>query len=480
MVEIITFAECLKKLMNKHQLSSANLATMIGSRSDLKRVLADEASESKRRQMYDRLIALGVFSAQDYQALEHSLEVSRMGIDRYQFAQSVSSIFTGIPSSLTKEICTDTGIPLHERLRVLENAHKISIICLNSCFHSMISSLVPLFEDKNRDIHMKHLIHSEAYANAAADYVSVALPLLFDQRYEPYVMDKAMPSHSKATGGNMIAIQALTSSGPVELFFATSSNGVAYELPNAVSCGIFNYISNVLTALHPEPQPLREPLPPNEDFPSLCMTFLSHELNRATYSIFGDLCFEQIPCDIAMAALQDKGMFSDEETARIIQRTLSIHEQRFRNMYGKKKPSYHVMTLEGCERFLETGLSTDHFVGFRAFTPDERKRIFAEMLSAARNNPAFIPLLLKERNFQYRYNLVCYDKLGVSLDEKDTDYDLNKGYRSIFLMFPTFTQQYAAYFMETIVKELCLNKEDSLHELERMFSAFLVKYQLDA
>ena len=136
------------------------------------------------------------------------------------------------------------------------------------------------------------------------------------------------------------------------------------------------------------------------------------------------------------------------------------------------------MTYAGCQEFLNTGKSAEHFVGFRAFTPIERKTIFGNMIRAAKENPYFIPLLLKDHHFNHRYNLVCYEKLGVSIDVKDTDYDISNGYRSLFLVNPSFTKQFMDYYMEILVGEKSYSKQQSLLLLEKMFDSFLKKFGL--
>ena len=131
------------------------------------------------------------------------------------------------------------------------------------------------------------------------------------------------------------------------------------------------------------------------------------------------------------------------------------------------------MTVIGCERFLKTGLCSDHFFGFRPFTVAERKQIFGKMLSAAESNPHFIPLLMKDHRFECRHNLVCYDKLGISIDLTNTDYDMQKGYRSVFLTYPEFTQQYMDYYLSTLVREKCHTQQESLQLLKSMYENFL-------
>lgn len=475
MLETLTFSQCLAQLMHKHQLSLSNLATMIGSRADLRNILSNDGTPNKRAMLFEKLKTSQLFADEDYQRLSHSLEISRMGVERYRFQQAISDILSGKAADFSQEIITDWGPTLSERLSTLENAESIEIICFNSCFHSLFQTLAQLFKAENPKIVLRHYLHSDANWNTAAEYVAVVMPILFDERYQAYLRGASSSSKMPCISGNLLIIRAIIQSEPKEMFFSIADQKTAYEVPNASASHFFAFVSKILENATPQPIPIKEESPYKLDFPTLCMTFLSHELNRSTYSITNDLCFQQTPTSIAMEAFRDKGVSSDEETARIINRTLSIHEQRYQNQYRKKKPTYHIMTLMGCQRFLETGMSTDHFVGFRPFTPEEREIIFRNMLNAARENTCFIPLILKDDDFNHQYNLVCYDKLGVSIDAKDTDYDIAKGYRSVFLMFPDFTEQYMEYYLKILVGEKCYSRVKSLEMLEDIYRSFLLK-----
>lgn len=478
MIETLTFSQCLSQLMKKHQLTLGNLASMIGSRADLKHVLADDATPNKRSRLFDRLKESRLFDETDYEQLAHSLEISRLGIERYRFQLAITSILRGETPEISRAIHTDADVPLADRLSVLSIADQIEIICFNSCYHSLFSVFSPLFEDQKRNINMRHYIQSDSSINTAAEYVAVVMPLLFDERYLAYYWSPTTESKIPSLGGNQLFIRAVIENEIIEMYFVFTNDLVAYEMPNASASRIFSFISKVLQGLQPQPVPIKETSPHKLDFTSLCMNFLSHELNRATYYIGSDLCFHQTPTEVGIAAFREKGVSSDQENARIIERTLSIHEQRYQNQYRKKKPTYRIMTKSGCRRFLSTGAMADHFVGFRPFTPAERKVIFGNMLEAAHKSNCFIPLLLKDADFSHRYNLVCYDKLGVSIDEKNTDYDISSGYRSVFLMFPEFTRQYLSYYLEILVNEKCHSREESLKMLDEMYQAFLSEYQL--
>ncbi len=478
MNEILTFSECLSKLMQKHQFSLGNLTTLIGNRADLKHILADDASHIKRARLFEKIKESCLFDHSDIEQLSHSLEISRLGVERYSFQLSINEILSGQTKHQVQPILTDSGLPFAERLSALKNAEKIEIICFNSCYHDLFSSLAPLFTNQKLDISMRHYIQCDSNTNAATEYVAVVMPVLFDPRYSSYYRPSAINSKIPSLGGNQLFIRAVMQNRIEEMYFVFVGNCIAYELENTSNCHLFSFISKVLQHASPQPIAIKETSPYKLDFSSLCMTFLSHELNRATYYIGGDLCFQQTPTDIALAALRDKAFSSDEEIQQIINRTLSIHEQRYQNQYKKKKHTYRIMTFSGCERFLSTGETTDHFIGFRPFTPEERKMIFGNMLQAARENPYFIPLLLLDDEHTYRYSLVCYEKLGVSIDARDTDYDIANGYRSVFLMLPEFTKQYLEYYLDILVGKRCHTRQRSLELLEAMYAAFLVQNQL--
>ena len=479
MTKIFTFSECLSLIMQKHQLTLTNLSTLIGSRADLKHVLSEDKSYAKSAKVFEKLKNCNVFDQSDYSQLAQALEISRLGIENYRFQRAISEILAGQSHHCIQTIRTDSGIAFSDRLSALNSAEKIEIICFNCCYHSLFSLLFDLFANKDLDISMKHYIQCDSATNTAAEYVSVVMPVLFDMRYSSYYRPSKIDSKLPSLGGNQLFIRAVVQNQIIEMYFVFVGDHRVYEMSDPASSHLFAFISKVLDGASPQPVAIKEALPYNFDFTSLCMTFLSHELNRGTYEIGCDLGFQQIPTDIALAAFRDKGFTSDEETHNIIRRTLSIHEQRYQNQYKKKKPTYRIMSISGCEHFLNTGEMGDHFIGFRPFSLEERKVIFANMLKAAHKNSNFTPLLLIDQKFSHRFNLVCYDKLGVSIDAKDTDYDISNGYRSVILLLPEFTKQYMEYYLDILVKERCHSRSHSLELLEEMYTNFLSRYDLE-
>jgi len=479
MNQILTFSQCLNVLISQYGLSLAQLSALAGGRAVLKRILNENADHQKYQNFYENLKKANLFSAEEYKALKHSLDISCTGLEHYLFQQSIKRILMGKEPDASTVIYLDNQNTLQQRIDLLLKADKVDILCVNSCFPALFSHLSPLFAARQKQVFMQHFLHSNVFASHSADLVEVVLPLLFDHRYEVYDLCASFSNQLNVVSGNILAIRAHTGREIQQFFFVFTDEDHAIELSNAALSDTYGFLSKLLKTLQPPPAPLKEPEISKEDFTSLCMTFFSHELNRATYSLSNDLCFHQVPADIAVSALRGKAMFSEDQLNQLIERTISLHEQRYQNLYSKKKDTYRIMTVAGCHRFLQTGFCADHFVGFRAFTPEERMRIFKKMINMAQESKNFIPLLMKEHQFQYRYSLVCYDRLGVSFDEKDTDYDLSKGYRSVFLMLPEFTRQYMEYYLNHLVTEKCYSREESLRLLKELFLRFVRQFGLD-
>jgi len=473
LAEILTFSQCLKRLMHRYQFSSTSLASMIGGRTELKRVLANDATDACRRSLFEKMKNSRLFSQEDYQQLEHSLDISRIGIEQYRFDHHMRLLMEDAPIPAVKPLVLEDGVPIMQRLESVRDAGKVEILCINSCFSSVVEAVQPLFKDESRDVALWHVLHTDVFAPLSSAFLAVSFPLLFDARYRPYGMKAPLDTHLHALGGNLLVVRAHYPAHISQLCFIVLDEQTAIEMPNASEANVFAFLSKALLFVSPSLMSLKSALAQNDDFSALCMNYLSHELNRSTYSITSDLCFYQIPTDIAKAAFLEKAFFSQADMASILERTLAIHEQRYQNHYNKRKDAYQIMTYAGCKRFLETGMCADHFVGFRAFTPEERKCIFGAMIENAKKNSFFVPLLLKDHDFRCRFNLFSSEKLGIYLDKKDTDYDLRKGHSSILITYPEFTKQYTEYYLKTLTKEMCHSPEESLQLLMEMFRDFL-------
>lgn len=480
MTEILTFPECLQALMHRDHLTLSGLTALCGSRTGIKQILSGEATHAKREQLLHKIEEAGLFSPEDCKRLSTSLEISRVGMQNYLFQQDMEQLFHWKGRHAREPLRVQNGTLLMQQLSSLHTASQIDILCVNSCFQSVADVLLPLFQGSHK-IHMWHFLHVRAFRELRySGYLNTFFPLLFDGRYNPYGLQAGEDSEVLSVGGNQLVIRARWEGKTREWAFALAGETLAYELPVPSGDSWFALLSSMLRRMRPLPKRMRESMNDSRNLYSLCMTFLSHELNRAMYSFGNDVFFQQIPPDILCNAIVEKGVIASKEIERLYSLALPLHERRYRNQYEKKKATYQIMTVAGCQRFLNSGLCVDHFYAMRPFTPQERARIFEQILKAARQNPSFVPLLAKDASQSYRYSLICYENLGLSLDLANADYNTESGYRSTFLLCPKFTKPYTAYFLKRIVAERCYSREESLTLLEQLYEAFLRREGLNA
>lgn len=471
-----SFPDCLQDLMKRHQLTVGLLGKRLGGSAELKHALADELTEGKRSVLCNKLCSLGIFEPEECESLLHSLEVSRIGAKRYASRRSIAMLLKADVAPNVEPILLGDGHSLADSIERIKDADEIELLCINCCYPALFTILAPLFSDQHADVNMRHYIRLDSYRSDAARFVSCVSPILFDSRYHPYGMVYAHDARHDVNG-NLLCIHTVRNGERDEAFYVFVNAQLAYALPTAADAKLFPFFNRILSDFSVKPMPLKEMQNAQIDYANFCMLCLSRELNRSTYSLGSSIAFQQTPTEIALAAFNDKAAFPPEIMERLSKEVIPIHEQRFQNIYHKKKAGYSIYTLDGCRAFLETGASTDHFFGFRSFTPTERLLIFSLMLEAAKENKYFIPLLLKEPSFHCKYFIICYDKLGVALTSIDTDYRLGGGYSHVFLTFPEFTGQYTDYFLNDLVKNDCYSREESMCLLTELYHEFEARFQ---
>ncbi|MCI6376262.1 MAG: hypothetical protein MR842_00665 [Clostridiales bacterium] len=463
--------------MKSHKLSVTTLGAKLGGRAELRRALADELTAAKRKTFCQRLCKTGLFSEAECQRLQTALEISRIGVEQYTSWASIERL-TGSeqPNQPVHAMRLANGGTLDEPIAALMDADEVEVLCLNCCYESVFNALAMLFKNQERRLFMRHYIHFDAIENNAASFVTCASPILLDKRYLPYSIQCAGANACQPLGGNLLLFRAQKGGHALERFFLVRDEQLGYELTSAAQAGLFAFYTQIVAELTPAPAPLKELQAEKTDYSAFVMSLIRRELNRSTYMLTSNFCFHQTPTQIALSAFRDKAAFPPQVMRQLEKQIIPMHEQRFQNLYHKRKQSYHVMTLSGCRDFLETGKTSDHFIGFRAFTPKERFSIFAAMLQAAAQNACLTPLVLKQDRLNSQYAMICFDKLGVAISSMHADYDLEGGYDCIFLTIPEFTRQFTAYFLHRLVAEKCYPRAESLRLLTQLYEQAAVRF----
>ena len=98
------------------------------------------------------------------------------------------------------------------------------------------------------------------------------------------------------------------------------------------------------------------------------------EYNTRIFRIKADLGLELIPADIQLAAVREGPMrgYPAEDMNVLLTQLYEIENERYLNSLNKHFHQYFLMSYKAMLDFAKTGLFSDHFWGFRAFTSQER------------------------------------------------------------------------------------------------------------
>ena len=170
------FAQCIEQLLKEHKLTIGVLGAQIGARSDLRRALTNDLSSARRTSLCEKICMSGPFSAEECEELRESLEVSRVGLERYASRRSIDRLMS-IQTDEPPEPCCISGGPLiQRRLTPLLDADEINILCINCIYSSIIFALQPFFVDKGRSVRMYHYIQPDIVGLNAAEFVACISP----------------------------------------------------------------------------------------------------------------------------------------------------------------------------------------------------------------------------------------------------------------------------------------------------------------
>ena len=176
--------------------------------------------------------SLGPFSAEECEELRESLEVSRVGIERYASRKSIDHLLS-IQQDEAHEMCCISGGPLiQRRLASLLDADEVKILCINCIYSSVIYALQPFFADHGRHVSMHHYIQPDIGGLNAAEFVACIAPILFDARYSPYLLASWSDTGLyPSVNGNLLLLSARLASEQRSSFMLSATPDLPTNCP---------------------------------------------------------------------------------------------------------------------------------------------------------------------------------------------------------------------------------------------------------
>ena len=146
-----------------------------------------------------------------------------------------------------------------------------------------------------------------------------------------------------------------------------------------------------------------------------------------------------------------------------------VFEERYRNIMCKTEPTYLVMTKNGMTEFAKTGRMKDHPFCLRPFSPEERRRIFRNLLEAASNSSSFNPLIFSADHMTLNHAFIGYSEECVLVCAAQADYDLSN-YTEIVLNSRELSGRFSDFVTGILAKGHVLSKKAGLEFIQSLIS----------
>lgn len=477
-----TFGECLGELMRSKRISVADLTRRVNYRSNtsISRLLRDEVRYASIEDFMGRLdpIAAWLFTGEEMRLLKASMEVSRLGRARYCAYQDIWRL-VGQPEERIIPV-TAQGFgnarsgELDELIGFWHTARKLEMIMINSGFESLFSRLSQLLRARpDADISIRHYLAIQDSPGLLAEQLGAMMNVFHDPRYQGFYHTQNGEDADRNGGdiAHVTLVRGEDGEGEyTQIIVMLSENEcVVYESRRMED--VMPFVTRVMERVSRDTLPLKTRYPERELLEGLIVIsrrYLGCEQDRAICCLAPDVCFELIPTEILYDVMFDsvlKGCDPEDEQIRELMR---IHEARYANIHEKHKKTQFIFSYASLQRFAETGRTTDHVAGMRAFTPKERAAIIRDVVQKCRSNVYLSVRILKPGVRVRGMTLTTYEALGVFLLDAYTQYDVINGHSEAFMLTPDFAETMEDFFREELLAKHVHSEGESLEMLEEL------------
>ena len=486
MMQYESFSDCLKRCLKDTGITASEASRLVGfrSRNSMFRILAGEASNDVKLRFLESFHqAIGQrLSDERWLELQVSLTVERLGVERYQANRAFQQVMH-FPSGKADDFVfvkwkSDGSMEEHsfaEELKTIAASPKVEIVMTGCCDRAVMQLLAECFNDAGAQgrVFIRHYI--DTAENTVAHNILSVLPLVSKPWYNARMV---IPSTCPAEMMTIFRLHAMhihqwDEEGRLRgsMFLRYDETHFSDHLRTEGPCPavpVMDHWRFHLDLLKPLPQ-LGEGM---DAFVGYTSQYAQLEENCTILSIKPDPHFNCIPAELLEQAViegfEQSGMAAAPELLAYVEKLKEIHERRFRNMMEKHKPTHLVYNLAMMERFMRTGVLTDHFFLQRAYTVEERRQIIRVLLDAMREHPYFNVHFLKPGIPELCYEISYYDGKGVLLMDAYTGYELGTEHSEALITLPAFMESFKAYFKDELQSHYVLSRKDTIRELERL------------
>lgn len=481
-----SFADCLKRCLKEADLSASEAARLVGyrSRNSIFRILAGNTGPDINLRFLTALHgALGdSWPMERWLALEQSLAMERLGPERYRDNQAFQRVLHGqsgeMPDYRVVHLRPDGGkaeYALADLLDETARSARAEIVITGCCDNGLARLLAErcgAAGDQGR-MTIRHYI--DTAESVVTSNILGVLPLVGKPWYNARLV---APGSCPEETISLYRVHALHIRRWDEQDAVQGGMIIRLDEKNFASQMMVSGASAAIAVLDRWrfDLDLLKPMPQLDDGVEAFVEYTRQcawlERDCTICSIKPDVHFNCIPAALLEQAIlegfQQTGMAAGPELNALVDALKRVHDARYANMLEKHKPTHLVYSLPAMERFMRTGVQSDHFFIQRAYTVEERRQIVRGLQEAMISHPWFNVHFLKERAPELCNEITFYDGKGVLLMDAYTNYALSEDHSEAVITLPAFMESFHRYFMDELLVHHVMSRAETLRALEAL------------
>lgn len=493
------FGECLKCILENHDLSILEASKILGMKSptSLSRILHDEVNIKTLTRFYQILTHTTDISLlpEEKAQLEQSLMIAQVGLEQYLADGAMWKLL--FPQSCVKPpydiMITDYGVAentfgcFSQLISFYRSCREIRLTITGCCVPAMVNALFPLLQmgTEGPSVVVDHYL--QAHENAPhllVGSIAAIRPLFAAPNYTAYIAQG--PNLSRETialyEGNHFLCSFVDQKGMRRYHHGVMTDANHVMLIEYRHEAPFNFQLAMLEQQHAclSPITLRFPIASSPyDYVDYTENYRKLAAGKSIYSIKPDIPLDFIHPDIVLPAARDA--FRSMEIAAqasidpLMQQLYHIQLLRWKNIFEKKKVTHIIFSFRAMMEFARTGVQSDHFFAMRPYTPAERKRILLHIRQQMQENPYFNVYFSSDESLPFQMEITGHDPDGVLMTDAHASYNLSLGHVEAVVTPPAFCRAFCHFFQHELLAFHVLSPKENLAMMDQLMAAIPIE-----
>ena len=479
-----SFGRCLQRLLDEAGMSASAAARLVGfrSRNSIFRILNDETSVEINMRFLSQLrdALTEQWPQEAWRQMENALDIERVGLAQHASNRAFCQAMDGRVEKreFMVEIYTGDGMQhrlLEDMLGELIGHGKTNVVLCGCCERCLSAALASCLNEAGSQGRLSVRHYVDISGESVVSSLLSVMPLLSKTWYNARLVDEGHCSQEMLQlyrlNSIFIHTEGADRSRIVHCLIQCDRERFIYSRATGQQVMMYGVLDRSSVQME-DLKPITPPVDGPEAFVEYSAYYARLEKDNMLLSVKPDVHINLVPMSLVYDAIREgfarSGMVGEMELDGFLGRLKEIHDARVANMYGKHRPTHLVYSLQAMERFMRTGVLSDHFFLQRAFTPVERREIIRSLIRQVQHDPYFNVRFLKPDMPEIRAEMTFFEGRGVLVMDAYTSHNLHGDHSEALLTQPDFMASFQRFFMDVLLERLTMTTAESLSELEKL------------